>query len=132
MARRILGPVELSLKMTAFEARNGRLSTVTLDGEPSLDRPHHTILHPPRTVSHHMLLLLALQLFPPFPFTTKTTPKMAPLYNQIPSLFAWSSAYKMLRPSSLLMPSHPSILSFCLRSLRPKSSTLSHNTKSTL
>lgn len=38
---------------------------VTLEGELSFDHPHHTILHLPRVVSHPLLLMLALQLFPP-------------------------------------------------------------------
>ena len=49
--------------------------------------------------------------------------KMAPLCSQIqvPSLFAWSSAYKMLCPLSLLVSSHPPILSPCPCSPRHKS-----------
>lgn len=32
-------PVNVTLKMTVSEARNGRLSTVTSSGEPPLDPP---------------------------------------------------------------------------------------------
>ena len=67
---------------------------VTLDGELLLDCPHHTILHPLRVVSHPPLLILVLQLFPLFLLMIKMTPKMAPMYSQIPSLFTWLGAYK--------------------------------------
>ena len=51
--------MELTPKMTAFEARNGRLSTRNFWMASRRLPPtalYHTILHPPRAVSHPPLL----------------------------------------------------------------------------
>ena len=41
--------------MTAARPETAAFPPVILDGEPSLDRPHHAILHPPRPVSQPLL-----------------------------------------------------------------------------